>query len=656
MTLAQELYLGLAGVYLVLFILFLRLFVWKHYAYRNSWSRRPSGLSREMVERMAAEAGRDLPRFSVFVPARSEADVIERTIDHLATLDYPTDHYEIIVATDEKERLTSQEDREGVVADLLEFLGGEQAAPQAGGPGDVTLSALLARLALDEGTLIRRHGANLVSLRAVRALPAAQQQTVLVRLTRELIRSRGWVSALGLQQVFSRSLVGRPDEEVRRLFPVYLSLALPVVMAHAKLVHDNDERMVSRLLARTARASQPLTQKILQAMTEALSQRIADRLTRMKKQGVLQTALADAYDAAFPTTLSIVERKMQEWAQEEGRPALKHAVVPYDFDGHVGGVCVGKPVPSTKGRALNYAVQLANPGSEMLGFYDAESRPHAQVLQYVAYRRLQQGAKVGILQGPVFQVRNFYQMRPVTKIAALYQSISHDWVLPNIFKSLPFVGGTNLFVDTALLYRIGGYDQTCLTEDVELGIRAYMEADVWPEYLPYPSSEQTPTTLTAFYRQRLRWGSGYLQVYDKLRDDPHYAEERKRPLLRTLYLKGHVEWTLYQAAALLPILVWILYSQNLLDPTVLPISLRYIMGTVSLIYFTFTFYAFYRYSPHVDQAAEPFRLLRQAAALSQLLLLPLSAFFLPVPYSSALLLKAVGRAPKAWVKTPRTQE
>lgn len=656
MTLAQEIYLGLVAVYLVLFILFLRLFVWKHYAYRTSWSRRPAHLSRQLVEGMAAEAGRDLPRFSVFVPARNEAAVIERTVDHLAKLDYPKDHYEIIVATDEKERLAAEEEQESVVADLTEFLTADGPAPQPGGRTAVTLAALLARLALDGGALPRRYGGNLASLKAARALPPAQQAQVLIRLTQELIRSRGWTPASTLQQVFARGLNGYSDEDIRRLFPVYLSLAMPVVMAHAKLVRDNDERMVSRLLTKTARASQPLTQKILQAMTETLSHRILDRLTRMKKQGLLSSALAEAYDAAFPTTLSIVERKIREWAGDADKPVLKHAVVPYDFDGLLGGRRVGKPVPSTKGRALNYAIRLADPRSEMLGFYDAESRPDLRVLQYVAYRRLQEGSAVGILQGPVFQVRNFYQMQPVTKIAALYQAISHDWVLPNVFKRLPFVGGTNLFVDADLLHRIGGYDQTCLTEDVELGIRAYMEAGVWPEYLPYPSSEQTPATLAAFYRQRLRWGSGYLQVFDKLRDETKYPEEIKRPILRTLYLKGHVEWTVYQAAAFLPIIVWLLWSQGLVDPSILPLTLREMMSLVTVIYFSFTFYAYYRYSPHVDSAAAPYRGLRQVGALSQLFLLPFSAFFLPVPYSSALLLKAVGRSPKDWVKTPRTQE
>lgn len=656
MTLAQGIYLGLVLIYTILFGLFLRLFVWRHYAYRNSWSRRPKSLSLDLVDSMAQERGRERPKISIFVPARNESDVIERTIDHMAGLDYPTSSYEIIVATDEKEKIAADEDKADVAATLTEFLAGEADAPAAGSHADVTLTALLSRLALTEGAVARRHSSNLISLRAARTLPQHRQERALMDLTAELLRSRGWVSAGRLQRIFEQAVGFIPEEESRRLFPVFLSLAMPVMMARHKLVHDEDERMVTRMLTKAARASQPLTQKILQAMTDALSARILDRLTRMKKQGVLDAALAEAYTARFPTTLDIVDRKVHEWSQIEGRPALKHAVVPYDFDGNLGGVCTGKPVPSTKGRALNFATRLADPKSEMFGFYDAESRPDGRVLQYVAYRVLQGDAGARILQGPVFQVRNFYDMRPINKVAALYQAISHDWILPNVFKRLPFVGGTNLYIAKDLLYHIGGYDDTCLTEDVELGIRAYLETGAWPEYLPYPSSEQTPETFLAFYRQRLRWGSGYLQVFDKVRAATQYDEEMRKPLLRTLYMKGHVEWSIFQATAFLPILVWILWWRGLVDPTILIYPLRVAFGMVSVVYFGFTMYAFVHYSPHVDPARPPYPMMRQALAVFQLLLLPFSAFFLPVPYSSALVLKAIGRAPKQWVKTPRTQE
>jgi hypothetical protein len=76
----------------------------------------------------------------------------------------------------------------------------------------------------------------------------------------------------------------------------------------------------------------------------------------------------------------------------------------------------------------------------------------------------------------------------------------------------------------------------------------------------------------------------------------------------------------------------------------------------SFIYFSFTFYAFSRYSPYFDTSRRPTTLLGQAGVLAGLLVLPLAAFLFPVPFTSALVLKMLGKEPKTWVKTPRTRE
>lgn len=656
MTAAQAIYLFLVGLYVLFFILFARLFWWKRYAEAKYWKRRPK-LSLDGVNQMAADSGQEVPRFSVFVPARNEADVIEKTINHLSRLEYPASQYEVLVVTDEKELLARAEEIDGAIEDAVDFLSWGESRPQTANEGCQELVlGLLARLSLEELGYLQRHLGNHFPVREARSLPVDRQRTILRETVLDLVRGKGRIRAGSVYSSIHRALPGLSAEDARRIYPVFLSLAMPVVVAFARLKKDAGDRMTGRMMAQTARASQSVTQKILQTMTESISGRILERLIRLRKQDVLAAVLEEVYSECFPTTQDFVERKQKEYAGRTDVPKLKHVVVPYDFDGNYGGVCTGKPVPSTKGRALNYAMRFADPRSAMFGFYDAESRPDARVLLYVAYRRLQDGGKVGILQGPVFQVRNFYKMGPLCKIVSLYQAISHDWAMPSLFKKLPFVGGTNLFIDTKLMEEIKGFDHNCLTEDLELGARAYLEQGVWPEYLPYPSSEQTPPTFKAFYRQRLRWGSGYLQVVDKIRDEAGYPEDKKRALLRTFYLKGHVEWTLYQSAALIPPVVWLLWSQGLLDASIAPWLVSYAMRTLSIVYFLFTFYAYFRYSGHLDEINEPWAGLKRVGALSQLLLLPISAFFLPVPYSSALVLKALNKNPKYWVKTPRTRE
>ncbi|MDQ7851083.1 MAG: glycosyltransferase family 2 protein, partial [Armatimonadota bacterium] len=316
------------------------------------------------------------------------------------------------------------------------------------------------------------------------------------------------------------------------------------------------------------------------------------------------------------------------------------------------GVCTGHFIPSTKGHALNYAFRFADPRSEVWGFYDAESRPDRDVLLYVAYRRLTAGDQFQIAQGPVYQIRNFWKTSPLCKIAGLYQAVSHEWQIPYLLRSIPFIGGTNIFATRDLMLRIGGFDHTVLTEDMDLGARAWLRGGAWPEFLPYASSEQTPPTVVGFFRQRLRWGSGYLQVYDKIKADRSLPREKAAPLLRTYFWKGHVSWVIFQLIAFLPIAVLILALLGLIDRSGVPGWVQALFGLLGPFYLGFTFYCFFHYYNHMDPA--PLR--TQVLGAVQLLTLPVSAFLLPLPYSSALVLKWMGRLPQTWVKTPRTKE
>ncbi|GFN22468.1 MAG: glycosyltransferase family 2 protein [Thermoanaerobacteraceae bacterium] len=462
---AQILYLVGVGFYLLFFGLFVRYFFWRWHANKHFWNKRPQ-LSVAKVEALAREKGLEVPFISILVPARNEAEVIANTIEHLASLEYPKDRYEIIVITDEKELLARQE----------------------------------------AGT----------------------------------------------------------DE---------------------------------------------------------------------------------------PTTQDVVEAKIREFSGRAHVPRLKHCTVPYDFDGRYRGFCVGRSVPSTKGRALNYGLSAVDERTVICGFYDAESHPEEKVLLYIAWSYLQD-PRERIWQGPVFQVRNFFQLGFITKVAALYQAISHKWYMPILMKRLPFVGGTNLFVGRRLLERIGGYDHRALTEDLELGVRAYLETGVWAEYFPFYSTEQTPSTFYAFYRQRLRWGSGHLQVCDKFRLAYHYDWERRGPLLYNLFWKGQGEWTLYQSAVMIPLIFLYLGINGYLDASVLPFAVRKGLQCIVLVYYAFTFCVFF----HFRRLMAPVPWYEQILGALQLLALPIASFFLPLPYTAASVMKLLNRQPQVWVKTPRTKE
>lgn len=650
MTTAQWIYIVLLATYVALFLVFSRMFLWKFQAERNFYRQRPANLSKSMIEEMAHREGKEVPHFSIFVPARNEADVIEKTIEHLAHLNYSPDHYEVLVVTDEKEAQATAKARQQVVESLTAFLVDD--APWTGGEQqESVLMALLSRLALEEAQLAERKASPYLSMREILTLAPHYRQEILSEISQTLLSGNGHIDRERLYSSIRRCLPQTEQSEASRFYPIFLSLAIPTVMAATQLKKEQPDQLVAKLMNEAAQARQALTQKVLTALSETVGSRIVERI-RDASAEQLSDWLIEASVDALPTTQDIVERKRREYAPLRDKPAIKHVEVPWDFDGYLDGVCTGHFVPSTKGRALNYAFRFADDKSAIWGFYDAESRPEPDALLYIAWRRLKVGDKFQIAQGPVYQVRNFWKLSPLTKIAGIYQAISHEWRLPLLLDEIPFTGGTNMWVGRDLMIRIGGFDDTVLTEDMELGARAWIKGGAWPEFVPCYSSEQTPTSYKAFFRQRLRWGSGYLQVYDKLKADPTLDMDKKSYLLRTYWWMGHFSWTLFQAVALLPLAVPILRWNDLLDPKAVPDWINWIVLTFSPIYLLFTFYSFFHHYKHMDPAPKS----TKAFGFAQLFLMPVSAFFLPIPYSSSLVLKAIGRAPKAWVKTPRTKD
>lgn len=690
LTLPQVLYLGVVAAYILFFLLFIRLLLWKRYADRNYWRRRPQ-LTVAGVREQAAALGRPVPFFSIMVPARNESDVIEGTIDHMAALQYPPDRYEVVVVTDAKEAREAAGVRAAAVQAAARFLSGARGALGEGGhavgmtggsgggrldpDAEALVLGLLTRLAMDGGEAVRRRLMGEAGSGALSGIPDLVVQRMAGEVAGGLWHGRGRLAPGRTETRLRRRLPpGTRPDRVLAGYATLLCHAIPAVVVLAHLAGRPDRRrLMERIAAHAARADQALTREILYGMAEALVGEVLQRLQPLAADAArLEAALSAAARVVFPTTQDIVARKEAEFAANQPvRPQLRHVEVPPDFDGSPGGGCLGMDVPSTKGRALNWGLGFTDPRTDWCGFYDAESRPDPRVLLYVARRWLEDLAPaqpsqwraprvprpVRIFQGPVFQVRNFYEMGAFCKIAALYQAVAHDWYLPALFKRLPFVGGTNLFVEVTLLRQIGGYDHASLTEDLELGTRAFLQTGVWPEYLPLPSSEQTPPTFRGFFRQRLRWATGHLQVMEKIRREERPASRERRGLLRELFRKGQCEWVFYQSATLVPPLALGLHWGGMLDPGIMPPFARWVMNSMSSIYILFTVYIFYRYSEHLDRAAQPPGWLRgHAGAMAQLLLMPLAAFLLPVPYSSALVLHRVGLHPRMWEKTPRTRE
>jgi glycosyltransferase XagB len=79
------------------------------------------------------------------------------------------------------------------------------------------------------------------------------------------------------------------------------------------------------------------------------------------------------------------------------------------------------------------------------------------------------------------------------------------------------LGGNTVFVRREMLEQLGGWDERCLTEDADLGMRLSLaHARIRILYDDeYVTREETPLTMRQFVRQRTRWNQGFIQILFK---------------------------------------------------------------------------------------------------------------------------------------------
>jgi len=185
-------------------------------------------------------------------------------------------------------------------------------------------------------------------------------------------------------------------------------------------------------------------------------------------------------------------------------------------------VVVDVSVPKSKPKAMNTALQHCH--GDMIGVFDAEDEVHPKLLQYVDSTFGSSGADV--VQGGV-QLMNFrsnwWAVRNCLEYWFWFRSRMHFHAGARFIP----LGGNTVFVRAALLRSSGGWEDHCLAEDCELGVRlSTAGAKVVVCYDPeIVTREETPGSLWSWFKQRCRWDQGFLQVYAK-------REWRSLPTLR----------------------------------------------------------------------------------------------------------------------------
>ncbi len=168
--------------------------------------------------------------------------------------------------------------------------------------------------------------------------------------------------------------------------------------------------------------------------------------------------------------------------------------------------------PINKPHGLNLALQVSR--GDIVTIFDAEDEPHPDILNIINTTMLNED--VDVVQSGV-QLMNhntkWFCFLNVLEYFFWFKSSLHFFSRIGMTP----LGGNSVFVRRELMEQLGGWDETCLTEDADLGIRlslshARLRIIYDDEFV---TREETPPTIEQFVKQRTRWNQGFIQILFK---------------------------------------------------------------------------------------------------------------------------------------------
>ena len=168
--------------------------------------------------------------------------------------------------------------------------------------------------------------------------------------------------------------------------------------------------------------------------------------------------------------------------------------------------------PINKPHGLNLALRVAH--GDIVTIFDAEDEPHADILNVINTTMLNE--QVDVIQSGV-QLMNhnthWFCFLNVLEYFFWFKSSLHFFVRSGMTP----LGGNTVFVRRETMEQLGGWDENCLTEDADLGIRLCIaRARVRIIYDDeFVTREETPHTIEQFIKQRTRWNQGFIQILFK---------------------------------------------------------------------------------------------------------------------------------------------
>jgi len=249
---------------------------------------------------------------------------------------------------------------------------------------------------------------------------------------------------------------------------------------------------------------------------------------------------------------------------EEDDSKTLNAVRNLDFPAIFEVIIVPFHMPKTKPKACNYGLHFAR--GKYLTIYDAEDIPDTDQLKKVVSLFNKLPDYYICIQSAL----NYFNRNEnfLTRMFTLEYSYWFDYMLPGLDTlDIPIpLGGTSNHFKMENLIELGAWDPFNVTEDADLGVRAYAKGYkvAIVNSTTYEEANNEPIN---WIRQRSRWIKGYMQTYLVHMRNP--AE-----LIRKIGWKGFLGFNFFIGATPITFLVY---------PILLLVFLSYVVFDIAVI-------------------------------------------------------------------------
>jgi len=195
---------------------------------------------------------------------------------------------------------------------------------------------------------------------------------------------------------------------------------------------------------------------------------------------------------------------------EEDDDKTLNAVRNLDFPAVFEVIVVPFHMPKTKPKACNYGLHFSR--GKFLTIYDAEDVPDTDQLKKVVALFNKLPDNYIVIQSAL----NYFNRNEnfLTRMFTLEYSYWFDYMLPGLDTfDIPIpLGGTSNHFKFEYLIELGGWDPFNVTEDADLGVRAY-DKGYKVAIINSTTYEEANNEMFNWVRQRSRWIKGYMQTH-----------------------------------------------------------------------------------------------------------------------------------------------